>query len=94
MGQLRITIGAVSGTRTVNDAKLQEIATIIYEKGVLPGWPEGTPLPANAQERLQAVVDFIALEIREIARGYKRREIDIADYEAKQVALAEIDVTP
>jgi hypothetical protein len=92
MAQLRLTINGVTGSRAIDDAKAQALANILYDNAVLPNWPEGTPLPTTAQGRLQAVVDYLAVEIRDMARGYRRRSLREAAEAAESAELGAIDV--
>jgi hypothetical protein len=87
-----MTIGPVTATRVVDDAKATAIANLFYDAEVVPNWPAGTPLPSTAQERLQAVVDRLAINMRDVARG-QQRHVMRAEHEAAVVAaMSGIDV--
>ena len=90
MAQLRLTIGPITGTRTIDDAKATSIANIFYEAEVVPNWPAGTPLPSTQAERLQAVADRLAVLMRDVARGYRRRQLQVEQEEANRIELEAI----
>lgn len=92
MAQLRMTINGVSASRAIDDAKAAAISELFYKGFVVPNWPADKPLPATPQEKLQAVVDGLALHMRDLARGYRRREIEQEREQAEKDELAGIDV--
>lgn len=92
MAQLRMTINGVTASRAIDDAKAAVVAELFYKDFVLPNWPDGTPLPSTPQEKLQAVVDGLALHMRDLARGYRRRELEQEREQADKAELAGIDV--
>lgn len=92
MATLRMVINGVTATRTIDDARAQNIVTLIYEHQVLPEWREDVPVPNTPQARLQAVVDWLALFMRDSARRYRRSELLAAQDAANRIELDAIDV--
>jgi hypothetical protein len=92
MALLRITIGNVTASKTIDDTKATAVTTAIYNNIVLPGWREGVPLPNTAQERLQAVVEWLALDMRDTARDVRRRELEALHRVDDATELSAIDV--
>jgi hypothetical protein len=92
MAQIRVTISGVTATRTIDDAKATAVANAIYAGVILPGWDMTKPLPVTAQDRLQALVDWLALDMRDTARTARQRELQAEHATADLAELAAIDV--
>lgn len=92
MATLKLTISGVTGTRTIDDAKATALANILFDALVATTWPAGVPLPTTPQDRLQAVADAIAIELRDTAREWKRRRLQESHIAADIAELAAIDV--
>lgn len=92
MAQLRMTINGVTASRAIDDAKAAVIAELFYKDFVLPNWPADKALPTTPQDKLQTVVDHLALHMRDLARGFRRRELEQEREQAEQEELAGIDV--
>lgn len=90
MATLRLTISGVSGTRSMNDAKAQALANLIYNYAVLPNWPADKPLPATAADRLQAVVDWLGGDLVRTAQDFRRRELALQHAEADAADIASL----
>lgn len=90
MAQLRITISGVTVPVTIDDAKATVIANLFFDAEVVPNWPEGVPLPTTPQERLQAVTNRVAIQMRDVARGQKRHKLRTAHEAQVEAEMAAI----
>lgn len=92
MATLRLTIGGLTGTRTIEDAKATAVVTLIFDRVVLPSLKPGQPVPTTPAEKLQAVVDWMAFAMRDAARQARRGELAVEHEAATTTELVSIDV--
>jgi hypothetical protein len=92
MGTLSLKIGNAEASRTVDNANMQAVAELIYNYHVLPYWDPSTPQPDTQAKKLQAVADWLALHLRDLAREAKRRELAVQRDESDADAIAGIDI--
>src|SRR5215204_2689882 len=96
MGNLSLNVGNTTVSRSSDNADLLAVANVIYDYYVLPNLhlqnPQTDKLPSSPQEKLQAVVDWTALHLRDLAREAKRRELSLqrAAEDAAEVAALDL----
>jgi hypothetical protein len=94
MGTLSLNVGNVQASREIDNAKLLAVANLIYDYHVAPNLSltDLKALPKTPQEKLQAVLDWNAEHLRDLAREAKRRELAVQHGESDADAIAGIDI--
>ena len=91
MGELRITLGPITGTRSFQDAAGQQVLEKFiraYNGGTLYVDNEAVPpVEMTAQQKMNRVISLLADHVSEAAAGYDKRE-------AERVARETIDANP
>jgi hypothetical protein len=92
MASLTIAIGPLTATRQIDNAKAQTIANLIFDMVIVPTIAPGDTAPVTAQAKLQAVVDWVAVSMRDRARAAKARELAATHQAADAAEIAAVDL--